>query len=130
MIEEQINRNEGRDFGGLVFFLWGEGVECSPQELAPLKNFQKIFFGSGCGVVLNGWGVLVIRGDGGVGTRGICGRCCFGGDLVYLHILYDVKNVNYILPLDMEEIIARASASWNVPRPFVFFNWTVLHESG
>ena len=28
---------------------------------APLKNFQKNFFGSGCGVVLNGWGELVIR---------------------------------------------------------------------
>ena len=29
--------------------------ECSPQK------FSKNFFGSGCGVVLKGWGVLVIR---------------------------------------------------------------------
>ena len=62
-----MNRDdEGRDFSGLVFFfLCGEGggVEWRvlPKEVAPLKNFQKNSFGSGCGVVLNGWGVLVIR---------------------------------------------------------------------
>lgn len=58
------------------FSLWGRGWECSQdcsRKTAPLKNFQKNFFGSGCGVVLNGWGELVIRGverqpqRGGVG---------------------------------------------------------------
>lgn len=75
--------------------------------MLPSKIFKKNFFGSGCGVVLNGWGVVVIRNDSlNEVESGICGRCCFGGDLVYLHILYGVKNVNYILPLDMEKIIA------------------------
>ena len=41
------------------FFLCGG--RGSPKGVAPLKNFQKNFFGSGYGVVLNGWGVLVIR---------------------------------------------------------------------
>lgn len=40
----------------------GIGLERLLPRTAPLKNFQKNFFGSGCGVVLNGWGVLVIRG--------------------------------------------------------------------
>lgn len=43
------------------FFCGKGGGECSSKEIAPLKNFQKKFFGSGCGVVLNGWGELVIR---------------------------------------------------------------------
>lgn len=42
------------------FFYVGKGMGL-PFRGAPLKNFQKNFFGSGCGVVLNGWGVLVIR---------------------------------------------------------------------
>lgn len=73
------------------FFLCGEGDRGRMfPRTAPLKNFQKNFFGSGCGVVLNGWGVLVIRGTERSGETGIYGRCCFGGDLVYLHMLYDV----------------------------------------
>ena len=48
------------------FFLCGErGVGCSQdcsRKTAPLKNFQKNFFGSGCGVVFE-W-------VGGIGNSG------------------------------------------------------------
>ena len=85
----------GREWEVLLARGWSERPL---PRIAPLKNFQKNFFGSGYGVVLNGWGELVIRGTerqpqrGGVGrgSGGIYGRCCFGGDMMYLHILHDV----------------------------------------
>ena len=50
-------KDEALVVSSFFFFVGKRGA-----KIAPLKNFQKNFFGSGYGVVLNGWGVLVIRG--------------------------------------------------------------------
>ena len=86
-------KDEALVVSSFFFFVGKGGQDCSsgplPKDCSPQK-FSKKFFRVGVWGGFEWVGGIGNSGVRGVGGTGICGRCCFGGDMMYLHILHDV----------------------------------------